>query len=489
MNRPMHTAYPRFVALVALILLCCVCCLSSAVIAQPGEEALAKTIDGLLASPPMAHGIQGVLVQSLRDGRVLYEKNSETVFIPASNFKLLVSSASLDLLGPDYKMQTSLYMTGKVTPTGTLVGDLILVGGGDPVLKREHLAEMVQKVKASGIKYILGNIVGDDTRYDAVRLGDGWSWDDEPYYYSAQISALNVDENVFGVTVRPGPSESAPAVVDITPANRYMMVRNTCVTGKPGSNKSIWISRERGQNLIKVSGTVPLDYKPAGPEEAMTMEEPTLYASQLLLDMLNKEGILIRGRAVRDKKPGDAKLIATHDSPPMSQMISLLLKPSDNLIAECMLKNLGAQIKGKGSATAGADAEKEWLQKIGADVSEVSINDGSGLCRYDYVSPKNLATVLTYMHKQKDSKLYFDALPIAGVDGTIRNRFKGTSAENNCHAKTGYISRVRTLSGYVTTKAGEPLVFSIMMNGHLCPSKDADAIQDKIVVMLANLGG
>jgi serine-type D-Ala-D-Ala carboxypeptidase/endopeptidase (penicillin-binding protein 4) len=219
----------------------------------------------------------------------------------------------------------------------------------------------------------------------------------------------------------------------------------------------------------------------------MTMEEPTLYTCQLFIDMLRKEGLILRGRPVQGRKPNDAALLMTHDSPPMSEMIRLLLKPSDNLVAECMLKNLGAQVKGKGTADAAAEAETEWLKKIGADETAVSINDGSGLCRFDYISPKNLVTILSYMHKQKNGKMYFDALPIAGVDGTIRNRMKGTPAENNCHAKTGYISRVRTLSGYVTTKSGEPLVFSIMMNGHLCPSKSADAIQDKIVLTLANL--
>ncbi len=482
MNRPIQGRYLRCIALIALILLSLTC-----VIAQAADESLAKTIDSILADPAMAHGTQGVIVQSATDGRVLYEKNSDTVFIPASSFKLLVSAASLDLLGPDYKMQTSLYMTGKITPGGTLDGNLILVGGGDPVFKHEHLTEMVEKAESMGIKYILGDVVGDDTRFDDQRLGNGWCWDDEPYYYSAQISALNVDENVVGVTIQPGSKYADPATVEITPANRYLIVRNTCVTAKAGDPKSISIDRMRGQNIIRVSGSVPLDYKPSGPEEAITMEEPTLYACQLFLDMLKKEGILFRGRAVRGKKPDDATLLISRDSPPMSQMIRLLNKPSDNLIAECLLKNLGAELKGKGTADAAAEVEKEWLGKIGADVSAVNINDGSGLCRSDYISPKNLASILTYMFEQKNGKLYFDSLPIAGVDGTIKSRMKGTPAENSCHAKTGYISRVRTLSGYVTTKSGDPLVFSIMMNGHLCPSKDADAIQDKIVVTLANL--
>ncbi|MCX6376426.1 MAG: D-alanyl-D-alanine carboxypeptidase/D-alanyl-D-alanine-endopeptidase, partial [Armatimonadetes bacterium] len=144
-------------------------------------------------------------------------------------------------------------------------------------------------------------------------------------------------------------------------------------------------------------------------------------------------------------------------------------------------------INKKGSSNAGAEAETEFLRKIGADVAEVSINDGSGLCRSDYVSPKNLVAILTYMYRHNDSKAYIDSLPIAGVDGTLRSRMKGTAAERNVHAKTGYIARVSTISGYVTTKSGEPLVFSIMMNHHLCPNSGATAIQNKILTALANL--
>ncbi len=452
-------------------------------------DTLAGKIDGYLADKALVHGIQGVLIKSLKDGRVLYDHNSDLVFIPASNFKLIVSTASLDLLGPDFRMQTSLFMGGSITETGTLVGDLVLVGGGDPVFSRKQLEEMVPRIKAMGIKMVQGNIVGDDTRFDEQRLGDGWESAYEPYYYSAQISGLNVDENVVGVTIRPGAMEGAPVVVEVTPASRYMIVRNTATTAKAGSTKTVSVDRVRAQNIIRVTGTVPLDYKPAGPEEAITMEEPTVYACTLFKDILAQNGIKVRGRAVRGTKPKDAQVIATHDSPPMSEMIALLHKPSDNLVAECMLKNLGAQ-KGKdGSSSSGADVEKEWLQKIGGDPTAVSINDGSGLCRADYISPANLVAILIYMHRHKDGKYYYDSLPIAGVDGTIRNRMKGTAAEKNVHAKTGYIGRVRSLSGYVTTKSGEELVFSIMMNAHMCPSSAADAVQDKIVVELANLGG
>lgn len=453
------------------------------------DTPLARTIDRALADPALAHGIQGVLVHSLNDGRVLYEKNKDLVFIPASNFKLITSASALDVLGRDYKFQTSLYASGEQRPDGVLKGDVILVGRGDPLFKYEHLEAMAAGIKERGIKFVEGNVVGDDAWFDGVRLGWGWSWDDEPYYYAAQISALNLNKNVVDVWVRPGRKVGARALVRVTPPTSYMTVRNECATSAAGSKKSVFVDRIRGRNVIRVTGSVPLDYKSEGPEEAITMEEPTLFAAQTLAEILYRNGIEVKGRPVRGKKPEDAKLLAVHKSPAMSEILALLNKPSDNLIAEVLLKTLGAEVKGKGSAAAGEGVELDFLKKVGLDMTAVNITDGSGLSRHNYISPQNLVTLLEYMYRHKHSKVYLDSLPIAGVDGTLRRRMKETAAEGNARAKTGYVSRVSTLSGFVTTKAGEPLVFSIMMNNHLCRNTEAKAVQDKIIAALANLGG
>ena len=472
----------RYLILIVLILHLCGYALAA-------DTTLAQTIDQALADPVLAHGVQGVLIESLKDGSVLYEKNSDLTFVPASNFKLIVSAASLDLLGPDYKIPTIVYMSGQQKPAGYFRGDIILVGGGDPVLKREHLEAMAAKIKAMGIKTIKGNIIGDDSRFDTVRLGWGWAWDDESYYYAAQISALNLDENVVDVWVRPGRKAGDPALVKVIPSTGYMTVLNECKTSTAGSSKDLLVERVHGRNIIRVTGTVPLDYKPADYEEAITMDEPTLYACQSLIEILRHEGIKVIGKAVRGRKPTDADLVTTIYSPPLSEMLALLSKPSDNLIAECLLKNLGARLKGKGTAAAGEEVELEFLKKIGADMTAVSITDGSGLARMNLISPRNLVTILKYMYRHKHSKVFLDSLPIAGVDGTLRNRMKDTAAQGNVRAKTGYVSRVSTVSGFVTTKSGEQLVFSIMMNNHLCRNKEATAVQDKILEALANLGG
>lgn len=483
MHKASHGRYLQRLVLLALIVQACV---SAAPCVQAAtEQEVVRTIDQALADPALKHGLQGVVVRSLKDGRTIYDKNKDLIFIPASNFKLLVSAASLAKFGPDYRFRTELYTNGEITPEGVLKGDVILVGRGNPILKPSELQLMADKLE--GIKVIEGNIVGDDTWFDEIRLGWGWNWDDEPYYYSAQLSALCLNKNVVDVYVRPGVKVGAKPIVRVDPGTSYMVVQNDAVTTKAGSDKTVSVDRLRGRNVIRVTGNVPLDYKSESPEEAITMEEPTLFAVTVLKEMLQRSGTEVKGKPVRGSKPESAVLVASHQSVPMSEMLKLLNKPSDNLIAETLLKALGAEFKGRGSSSRGAEVEMEFLKEAGLDMTAISIVDGSGLARMNYISPHNLATLLAYMYRHKDSKVYLDSLPIAGVDGTLRSRMKGTSAAANCRAKTGYISRVRTLSGYVTTKGGEPLVFSILMNHHLCSSAEVNAIQDKIVTALAEM--
>ena len=478
----MRTRLRYFILLIVLHLFIC------NAQAAPPDPALVKSIDQALGDPVLAHGLKGMLVKSLKDGKMLYEKNSDVLFVPASNFKLLVSAAALDTLGPDYKMQTSLYITSKPTPDGVLKGNIILVGHGDPVLKFEHLQAMADKLKEMGIKSIEGTVIGDDSWFDDVRLGWGWAWDDEPYYFSAQISALNLNENSVDVWVRPGQKVGDLATVRWTPATGYLTVKNDCRTSKAGSEKSLLVDRVRGRNIVRVTGSVPLDYKPEKCEESIAVEDPTLFACQTLIEMLRRDGIEVAGQPARGKLPEGSELVMSNDSPPLSELLALLNKPSDNLIAECLFRTLGAQVKGKGSASAAEEVELAFLKKIGADASAVSILDGSGLSRMDAISPKNLVTILRYMYQHKDGKVFIDSLPIAGVDGNLKKRMSGTATQGNVKAKTGYLPRISSISGYVTTKAGDPLVFSIIMNNHLCKNKEATAVQDRIMELLANQG-
>ncbi len=483
MRREIRARHPHLMVLLALAV-------QILAFGGPGAQAASEQqtvqiIEKALADPALVHGLQGVVVRSLKDDRTIYRKNEDLVFVPASNFKLLVSATALDRLGPDYRFKTEMYTTGERTPDGTLKGDLVIVGRGNPIFKPEELQAMIGKLE--GIKRVQGNIVADDTWFDEVRLGWGWNWDDEPYYYSAQLSALCLNKNVVDVYVRAGVKAGARPTVRISPATGYMTIQNDATTGKAGSAKSISVDRIRGRNIIRVTGSIPMGAKSESPEEAITVEDPALFAATVLKEMLQHSGIAVSGKAVRARKPEGAQLLAVHQSVPLREMLAMLNKPSDNLIAETLLKTLGAEIKGRGSSSRGADVELEFLKEAGLDMTAISIIDGSGLARMNYISPDNLVALLTHMYRHKNAELYINSLPVAGVDGTLRSRMKGTAAAGNCKAKTGYISRVRSLSGYVTTKASEPLVFSLLMNHHLCSSAEVNALQDKIVTALAEM--
>lgn len=447
---------------------------------------LTEQIDAILKDPALEHGLQGVLIRSLKTDQTLYEHNADNNMIPASNFKLLVSATALEQLGPDFTYKTEVYTTGKLDK-GILDGNVVIKGGGDPVLLTADLTDLAKQLSASGIKQITGDIIADESLFDKQRLGWGWSWDEFPYYYAAEISALSVNRNTVDVWAYPGKEAGAKAEIKLVPDTDYFSIDSTATTGKPTSQNTVWVDREMGQNIIKIGGSVAQGEKPAKRNAPVTVGEPQLYTACVFASELAKSGIKAVGSVKDGKTPSEAILVATHTSPPLSKILSLLNKPSDNMIAEMLLKTLGAVVKGKGSSDTGAEVEKDFFKKIGMDMSALSIVDGSGLSRLDYISPRNLVTLLTYMHSSKNSRIYIDSLPIGGVDGSLYYRMKGTTAQGNVRAKSGYVGHVSTLSGFVNTKSGEPLVFSIMMNHHLCGNSSATQLQDKICALLADM--
>jgi serine-type D-Ala-D-Ala carboxypeptidase/endopeptidase (penicillin-binding protein 4) len=458
----------------------------------PPDPILAGAIDAALAVPGLQTGFQGIVIQSLRDNSVLYTRNPDQVFLPASNNKLLTSGAALELLGPNYVYHTRLYRTGTVTADGTLEGDLFLRGAGDPLLTPADIVALATQVRQAGIERVTGHLHYDDTLFDRQWLGDDWAWDDEPFYYSAQVSALNVNENLLDLRVLPGRKVGDPVRILVTPTAKYARLINNAVTGPAHSPRTLIFTRQRGQNTLIVTGTLPLDAPTATvPQEHLTVENPARYATLLLHDSLERAGVqlhnhdLIDGPAV----PKAAVQVAEHLSIPLSALLVKLNKPSDNLVAECLLKTIGAEQKGVGTAGAsgtGAQAARDFFLRIGMDVDRVQQADGSGLSRFNLVSPRNMVRLLSYIYTTPDFRALYDSLPIAGVDGSLAGRMKTGAATGNCHAKTGYESYVSSLSGYVTTRDGEMLVFSILMNNHLAGNLVCTAAQDRIVSLLAN---
>ncbi len=484
---------PRFAPLRLCVMLLLAALPAAAQVQGQGHGARAEVvrqIDALLAEPWLKGGIQGVIVQSLRDGTTWYERNADLLFMSASNEKLLTSAAVLNALGPDWKFVTTLQRTGSVDADGTLHGDLYLHGGGDPLLDDKDLDALVQSAKDAGIRRVEGRVVGDDSRFDSQRYGDSWEWDDMPYYYSAQISGLNLDENVETLKIDPGRRAGEPVKVTESPTERYLRVLDRGRTVASGGKSTLRVSRILGQNVATVDGTLSVnarseDHRPT----PVTVEDPGLFAATVFTERLVGAGVSVAGAPKTGPTPNGATEIGRHESPPMSEVLRRLNKPSDNLVAECLLKTLGAERGSGGSTAAGREVALAWFKQLGLDTERVQMTDGSGLSRQTLVSPRNLAILLRAMYSHPQSRVYIDSLPIAGVDGTLRNRMKGTPAEGNCHGKTGSLSGVSSMSGYVTTKAGEPLAFVILMNNHPAPSSVAHRIQDSIAVFLASWNG
>lgn len=455
-------------------------CSASVMAASTPAEQVKDAIDKALAHPYMAHGFQGVLVQSMDTGKVVYNHNGDIMLIPASNMKLIDTSAALDLIGPDYKMTTSLYVTSKPSSEGLLKGDVVLVGQGDSTFSMNDLQEMADKLKKAGIRNVDGNIVGDDSWFEDPATCPAVSWDD------IHPCALNVNENDLEVHAKPGKKAGAPAIIETIPGNAYFTIKNECVTGAAGSECTAKMDRQFGKDIITVSGSVPI-----GDKDAYCgyycVDKPNLFVCSLFKELLQKDGIKVSGQPLRGIKPNNAVLIASHYSPNLAEIIHRLNKPSNNFMAECLLRTLGKEVAGNGSYEAGKKVEYDWLAKIGADPKQVYISDASGLSRSNLISPYDLVVILTYMYKTKYYDILSNSLPIAGVDSHLQFRMLNTPAVNNVKAKTGYIQRVCSLSGYVKTLAGENMAVSVIQNNHLCTLKEANDIQDMIFVAVSEI--
>jgi D-alanyl-D-alanine carboxypeptidase/D-alanyl-D-alanine-endopeptidase (penicillin-binding protein 4) len=415
--------------------------------------------------------------------------------------KLLTATAALVKLGTDFRYKTTLLYTGTIDSYGTLEGDLYLRGSGDPSLDSERLLDMVRKLRAAGVRKIKGRLIADATAFDDQTLGSGWQWDYESSYYAAQVAGLNCDENVIALEVRPADKAGKPAQVVVGGKNsrllgfegtNYVQVNNTVTTVRgvsstaaPKPEPNVSFSRARASNELRVSGTIPLGAPPVS--DALTIEDPALFTVTRFSELCSLGGVELPPakdrRILKSKTPSEAKVIAETESSPMHDLVKQFLKRSDNLFGEAFLKTVG-----NGRASSGVREVVGMLRSSGIDPSGLSMVDGSGLSRSDAVTARLLTDLLIYADQKLDEnrrRALIDGLPEAGVDGTLRNRMKGTAAQSSVRAKTGSLSNVSSLSGYLQTKQGERLVFSILMNNFTRgDARSARTAQDAIAVAL-----
>jgi D-alanyl-D-alanine carboxypeptidase/D-alanyl-D-alanine-endopeptidase (penicillin-binding protein 4) len=452
---------------------------------------LRQRLDRILADSALAHAWTGVKIVSLRTGETLYEHNSALLAHPASNQKLLTSAAALSLLGPAYIFHTTVACDSAARADSVLDGNLYLIGRGNPDLTGNDLFGLAQNLAQTGLRDIRGNLICDDFYFDDVRWGSGWMWDDDPADYAPRLSALSVNKNIVTVRVTSAEVAGKPGRVQIDPPTDHVTLINTSVTVKRRSQidslglPSLTITRkwQQHENTIVVDGAIAQGSSPR--EETLNVLAPEIYCGRLFRDALQTVGIVVRGGVERGLSPAKMKILAEHRASLLPILVNLN-KPSDNLSAELLLKTIGAEKFGRpGTAAKGIRALRQFLGSVGVDTNAVHSADGSGASHYNLITPSSLVSLLVAMWKNFSVRHEFAAtLPIAGVDGTLRGRMKGTPAEGVLHAKTGTISAVSTLSGYTTTADGEELAFSMMMQHFLSSSRAARRIQDRIGVEL-----
>ena len=482
-------------------------------------EELQSKIRQRMFAPEVRRGRVGIKIVSLNSGKVIFENDSDKYFMPASNMKNFTVATALERLGPDFRFVTSVFANAMPDSSGTIKGDLRIFGRGDisistafnpldstdadPITGKvdtnmvyyRGLDKLVDKIVRAGVKRVEGNLIGDESYFKGFALPGTWEWDDLQWYYGAEISALPINDNAIDLAVTPG-TVSGPCIVTISPANTIFQIVNTCTTTTASVKRGLSVNKRLDRNVLEISGTMPSG--DAGFKNPISITHPAELFVALLKRRLEATGITVSGSArvlPPNVKADTSQIEITKlESPPFSLIAAKTMKPSQNMFTETILWTLGEQFGRQSSAdadssTLGLNIVKGFMRQIGVPDDGIIQYDGSGLSRQDLITPSAVVTLYTYMAKEsKNAQAWRDSLTIGGVDGTLANRFKGTSAAGNMRGKTGTINQVSALSGYVTTAAGEQLVVSFIVNG-VAVTSQRTSLMDDIVVNLANFNG
>ena len=481
---------------------------------------LRSRIEDICRQPALEPGFFAVKIVSLDSGQTIFEQDANKFVRPASNMKLYTVATAFDRLTPDFHFVTSVYATEK-PEDGKVKGDLIVYGRGDPSLSARFnngdyfkgIKDLADRIVAAGVKRVKGDLVGDESYFNGSPVGSGWEWEDLTWSYGAQISALTINDNAIDLNVKPGAIVGAPVTIVTGPPNAsFITIVNHATTSPKELRSDLQIYRGLGANTLEISGTLPLGN--AGFVGGIAIPDPAVAFVSMLRDALTRRGVKIDGRLRTVDARSDVSIVPNFPtlrnavvavpvieitslaSPPFSTLAAQTLKPSQNQYTELILRTLGKLQpetatggRRRDDEDGGLEAVGQFLRQAGIGENDVALNDGSGLSRNDLISANTTVQLLRFMSKHRYFAQFRDALPIAGVDGTLRTRMRGTPAEGNVRAKTGSLSSVASLSGYVTTGAGEHLVFSMMLNNY----PDAAALRrdsvDAIAVLLASFAG
>jgi D-alanyl-D-alanine carboxypeptidase/D-alanyl-D-alanine-endopeptidase (penicillin-binding protein 4) len=452
---------------------------------QPGGVAwtgaqlarLHEIVDATLESPALRGAYVGLFAVDTVRGTVLYSHNADDEFTPGSNFKLLVGSAALQYLGPNFRFVTTL--SSDVAPKdGIVSSNLYLHGGGDAHLGAADLQAAALAAFRTGIRRVNGSVIVDASHDDAQGFAPGWTVDDLPYEYAALVSALELEDGVVHVYVSPGAVVGAPVKLRVEPTSGAFTVENRAVTGVPHSQDTTDVVRPLDSpQRIEIVGSYPAK-APESDDLEPSVPDPEIYAGDVLLRALRDAGITVAGGVRDGVAPRSARVFWRLESAAMPQLLSQFWLPSDNLMGELFLKELGAARAGEpGSFANGIAVEREYLQSIGVDPSTLSIADGSGHSAYDRITPRDLVTILQADWNGAQRSIVMDALPQAGVRGTLKDAFTGTLLDGKVFAKTGTHRHARTLSGFLQTDDHGPVTFALLVNDWLGDDRPGGSAQ------------
>lgn len=464
---------------------------------SPAVVALRRVVDSMVSAPKFRSATFGILVVDPVAGDTLVSHNAGKLFIPASNQKLLTGAVALQQLGADFRFHTTVGASGPVVD-GELRGNLVIHGTGDPTMS-DHMAgdamvplrAMADSLAARGVRRVTGSVVPGSDAFPDATLGFGWSWDDLDFAYSAGVDELYFNEGFSRVVVRGGAAAGDPVSVRTTPARSVPRVRVWARTVEPPP-ASAQARRARTLTIRQDSteaATVIVDGTIAAGDSAVltiTHRDPARAFLLAAQEALQERGIVVEG-GVSPWRGTSTYVLFSMVSPPLSEILPAFEKPSQNQIGEILLRTLGRARAGVGSADSGARVVRDQLLAWGALPDGFVVRDGSGLSRHDVITPETIIRVLDAMRRAPTFALFRDALPVAGVDGTIANRMKGTAAQGNVRAKTGTLDMVRSLSGYVTTADGRLLLFSVLANNWTVNVREVEQVQDTVAVRLATL--
>ncbi len=489
--------------------------------AQQQVKALQQELARLFLDSSMQHVLWGVRIESLSRKELIFKQLSEKNFIPASNQKLLTVAAALTYLDTAFRYTTSVFAKGRIArysdSSAALHGDLIITSNGNPCLSGKWLEPenpvapsatkffegIADSLLKAGIHVIKGDLIGDDSAFEPSQTAQDWfggdgdyaaglEWDDLSYGMAAPVSALSFNENSIFVQVFPSDTVGKRPIVILSPATGFVSIQNNAVTSAKHSRRTLMITRAIGSNTIVISGELPISQK-RGYSEKIAIEKPAMYLLTVLTEVLSHKGIRIEGeirrKTAQDVFPKDSLiLIAQYNSPPLLDILTYLQKESSNYLAEQVLRTVGAAYRGstKGSLEAGLQAIRSVLSMAGAKYDEFLGFDASGLCRKNRISPDAIVSLLRWMYHSKKFEPFLKTLAIAGYDGTLIDRLRHTKAEKRVFAKTGYLSGVRTISGYLYGENGEWFAFSMMAMNFTQARRDIENLQDKVLETLAN---